>query len=174
MMTTTGSDGSYSMTVPTGGVALNGFLKATASTYVDTYLWPPAPLTASFADASINFLTSSTEGLATGSLCDVSGGQIASDALIGLELENSSGSDITGATVTASPAAAKYCYDAQEDGMSLPSSGATATDSDGVALLINVPAGEVTLSGSATGTTFAGHTVNAVAGAFTTTVLVAE
>jgi hypothetical protein len=174
MMTTTGSDGSYSMTVSTGGVALNGFLKATASTYVDTYLWPPAPLTASFTDASINFLTADTESLATGTLCGVSGGQSGSDALIGLEVTNAAGSDITGATVKASPAAAKYCYDATVGSDSLPSSGATATDSDGVALLINVPAGEVTLSGSATGNTFASHTVNAVAGAFTTTVIVAE
>src|SRR5580692_1859370 len=55
--TTTGADGVYSLTVPTGGVALDGFVLATdGSNYIPTYLWPPAPLAADYAGANIKLL----------------------------------------------------------------------------------------------------------------------
>ena len=177
VMTTSDGSGNFTMNVPTGGVALDGFLMATGSNaqgsaYLDTYLWPPAPLTANFGSASVNFVTSGNLGTATGLLCGVNGGQVATDAAIGLEVLDSAGSGVGGATVTASPAAAKYCYDSGSGSNALPSAAATSTDTDGVALLINVPAGgEVSLTASESGDTFNTHSVIAVANAFVTTIV---
>jgi hypothetical protein len=169
-MATDGS-GNFSITVATGGFALNGYVKATASGYVDSYLWPQAPLTADYTGASVNFINSTDEGLATGVFCQVSGGQGSSSALIGLEVEDGSGNTIGGAVVKTDPAAGKACYDGSNG---LPSASEGSTYTDGVALMINVPAGDITLTATKSGSTFASHTVTGVAGAFTTTVIVTE
>jgi hypothetical protein len=169
-MATDGS-GNFSITVPTGGVALNGYVKATASGYVDSYLWPPAPLTANYTGASVNFISSTDEALATGVFCQVSGGQGSSSALIGLEVEDGSGNTIGSAVVKTDPAAGKACYDGSNG---LPSAAETSTYTDGVALMINVPAGDITLSATKSGSTFTSHTVTGVAGAFTTTIIVEQ
>ena len=166
---TTDGSGNFTMTVSTGGVALDGFLKATDSGYLDTYVWPPAPLAANFSGASVNFINSFDESIATGTLCQVSGGQKSSDALIALEVHDGSGNTIGGVAVAANPAAAKVCYDGSNG---LPSASPTTTGSDGVALLINVPAGNTTLSATKTGATYGSHVVNGIAGAFTTTIIV--
>ena len=69
-MTTTDASGNYSLTVPTGGVALDGYVKASMSGYLDTYLYAPAPLTADFSMASINMLTPDNFNLLSTTLCD--------------------------------------------------------------------------------------------------------
>jgi hypothetical protein len=56
----------------------------------------------------------------------------------------------------------------------LPSAAETSTYTDGVALMINVPAGDITLSATKSGSTFTSHTVTGVAGAFTTTIIVEQ
>jgi hypothetical protein len=169
-MTTTDGSGNFSLTASTGGSALDGYVKATASTYLDTYLWPPAPLTADFGGAAVEMLTTSTESLATGTLCGVSGGQVANDALIGIKVENGSGSAVGSATVMSS-AGGTACYDGSNG---LPSRSVTSTGTDGIGLLINATAGSATVMASESGDTFASHTVNAVAGALTTTIVLEQ
>ncbi|HUJ59550.1 MAG TPA: hypothetical protein VLX92_13685, partial [Kofleriaceae bacterium] len=64
------------------------------------------------------------------------------------------------------PAATKYCYDMG----GFPNKTATVTDTDGVVVLFNVT-GSISLSASLSGATFKTHSVKAVAGAFTTTII---
>src|ERR1041385_8755478 len=61
-MATTDSNGNYGLVITTNGQPLDGYLKAAKSSYVDTYLYPPAPLYADFTMASLNMLTSGTLG----------------------------------------------------------------------------------------------------------------
>jgi hypothetical protein len=170
MMTTTDGSGNFTLTVSTGGSALDGYLKATASTYLDTYLWPPAPLTANFSGAAVEMLTTTTESLATGTLCGVSGGQLTADALIGVKVETSAGVAVGSAAVTSSTGGTA-CYDGTNGD---PSRTVTSTGSDGVGLLINATAGSATLTAKESGDTFASHTVYGVAGAFTTTLIIEQ
>lgn len=165
-MTTTDAQGNYSLVVPTNGKPVDGFVKATKSGYMDTYLYAPAPLTADFSMASINMLTPNTFGLLSGTLCGVSQ---ATMGTIAVEVIDTNNATVAGAMVSSSPAASKYCYDAGSP--SYPNKSATMTDSDGVAIMFNVTAGPVTVSATLSGATFKSHTVNAVAGAFTTTLI---
>jgi hypothetical protein len=84
-MATTDAAGSYTITVQTSGAALDGFLKATKTGLLDTYLYPPAPLGADFAGASINmvalqtfeFLSTACGGNQQGDRIKTQGGSIA-------------------------------------------------------------------------------------------------
>jgi hypothetical protein len=166
-MTTTDASGNYTLTVPTMGKPVDGFFKATKSGYVDTYLYAPAPIIADFSGASLNMLSPGNFSLLSGTLCNAN--QDAAKGTIAVEVVQAvatSPTTIGGAMVTASPAATKYCYD--QGGV--PNKSATMTDTDGVAVMFNVT-GAVTVSASMTGATFKSHTVNATAGAFTTTLI---
>ncbi len=163
-MTTTDAQGNYSLMVPTNGKPVDGFVKATKSGYMDTYLYAPAPLTMDFAMASINMLTPSNFDLLAGTLCGVT--QDAAKGTIAVEVVDTSNATVGGATVASTPAASKYCYDSG----GFPNKSATMTDTDGVAVMFNVT-GDVMVSATKSGATFKTHTVNAVAGAFTTTLI---
>ncbi len=165
-MTTTDASGNYTLMVPTMGKPVDGFVKATKTGYMDTYLYAPAPLTADFSMASINMLTPNEFGLLSGTLCGVT--QDAAKGTVAVETVDPTGATVAGVTVASSPAASKYCYDSGSP--SYPNKTATMTDSDGVAVMFNVT-GSVSLSATLSGATFKSHTVNAVAGAFTTTLI---
>jgi hypothetical protein len=164
VMTMTDTAGMYTLAIPTMGKPVDGFVKATKTGYMDTYLYAPAPLTADFASASINMLTPSNFGLLSGTLCAAN--QSATMGTVAVEVVDTANATVGGATVSSSPAASKACYD--QGG--IPNKSATMTDTDGVALLFNVT-GSVSLSATKSGATFKMHTVNAVAGAFTTTLI---
>lgn len=163
-MATSDASGNFTLTITTNGTALDGYLKATMSTYMDTYLYPPAPLAANFSGATVIMLTPNTFDLLANTLCGAN--QMTSNGAIGAEVEDGSGAFVAGATVASSPAANKYCYDANN----FPSRNATATDADGLAYMFNVT-GSVTVSAMKTGSTFASHAVKARAGALTTTLI---
>lgn len=165
VMTTTDANGMYTLAVPTMGKPVDGFIKATKSGYIDTYLYPPAPLTADFSSASLNMLTPSEFGLLSGTLCAVTADN--AKATVALEVVDASMQTVMGATVSSSPAASKECYD--QGGF--PNKSATATDTDGVAVMFNITAGQVMVSAAKSGATFKSHTINATAGAFTTTLV---
>src|SRR5262245_38418254 len=57
-MTTTDPQGMFTLRVTTGGEALDGYLKATATGLKDTYLYPPAPIAADTV-APINMVSES-------------------------------------------------------------------------------------------------------------------
>jgi hypothetical protein len=161
---TTDASGNYMLTIMTNGTALDGYLKATTSGYLDTYLYPPAPITADFSGASINMVTSNTFDLLANTLCRAN--QTAANGTIAVEVVDAAGATVGGATVASTPAASTYCYNSN----GLPSSAATATATDGVAYMFNVT-GQATVSAMKTGSTFASHGVKARAGALTTTLI---
>src|SRR5512139_3887749 len=68
----TDAQGNFTLTIPTGGVALDGYVKATMASYMDTYLYPPAPLAADFSGATIVMLMPSTFDLLANTLCSAS------------------------------------------------------------------------------------------------------
>ena len=162
--TTTDAQGNFSLTISTGGIALDGYLKATANTYVDTYLYPPAPLTADFSMAAVNMLTSNTYSFLQ-LLCGAN--QTAQQGTIAAEVVDATGTVVQGATVSSNPAAGTYCYDGANG---LPDKMATGTGADGVGFMFSVSGNEA-VTAAKTGATFKTHTVTARAGAFTTTII---
>ena len=164
-MATTDAMGNYSMVITTNGKALDGFLKATLASFLDTYLYAPKPLDADFSSASINMINSSTLGLLSGTLC--ASAQDNAKGVIALIVADANNTAVAGAMTTSSPAAAKICYN--QGGF--PNKTATMTDTDGIAYLLNVNAGKVTVNAAGAGAPYHSHDVDARAGVFTTTVI---
>src|SRR5205807_7331466 len=54
---TSGAQGNYSVTLSTGGTPLDGYVRVSKASYLDTYGYPPAPLAAD-ASESVLLLTS--------------------------------------------------------------------------------------------------------------------
>jgi hypothetical protein len=163
-MTTSDGSGNYSLTIPTGGSALDGFLKATMSGNVDTYLYTPGPIASDFTGVPIEELNTSTYNL----LAQTLGGGKATQGTIALEVLQSlslTSTPIAGATVSSVPAATKTGYTSG----ALPSTTATATAADGRAYLFGLDPGSVTVSVTKTGDTFPSVTVGVFAESLTTT-----
>lgn len=162
---TTDTAGAYTLTIMTNGQALDGFLKATLTGDLDTYLYPPAPLTADFSGAAINMVTENTVQL----LSNVCGhGITEANGVIGVEVFDASMQPVAGASLSSTPAAAKYCFDGATPG--LPDGAKTETAADGLGYMIDV-SGSVMVSASKSGTTFKSHSVKVRVGTLTTTLI---
>jgi len=152
--------GHYSLNVPTGGAAVDGYIHAAAASYLDSYQYPTSPFAAS-ATFTVTLLNSSTFGT-IGSLAGVT--QASGKGWIAVEVVNSAGTPTSGATVSTTPSGTvKYLSGG------LPSSSATMTDTDGVAFVFNLTPGDVIVSASAGGNPLHSHTVNARADVLTYT-----
>jgi hypothetical protein len=163
--TTTDAAGMYTLMIPTGGMPVDGFIKATKAGFADIYLYPPAPLVADFAGGSINALTTDNYGL-TYTLCQA-GTVDDTKGVIGVIVQDSAGAPVADATVSADPAATKNCY----TNGSLPDGSKNSTAADGTALMFNV-LGNETVSAMKAGVTFKSHSVKAFPSSFTTTLIV--
>ena len=161
----TDANGNYTMTIPTGGVAVDGYLKATLASFLDTYLYPPKALDADFDKASLNMVNASTLNLLSGTLCGAT--QDTAKGVIAMIVADPNMTAVAGAKVSSDPAPQKYCYN--QGGF--PNKQATMTDTDGIAYMINLPPGDVTVSATMTGVTYVSHKVNVRAGVLTTTVV---
>jgi len=168
VMTTTDAAGMYTLTIPTGGVPVDGFIKGTKAGFADTYLYAPEPLVADFAGGSLNMLTNGNNGnydlLHT--LCQA-GAADPTKGLIAVIVQDAAAAPVAGATVDANPAASKTCY----SGDQFPDGSKTATNADGLAIMFNT-LGNETVSATLTGSTFKSHAVKAFPGSFTTTLIV--
>jgi hypothetical protein len=162
---TTDAAGMYTLTITTNGMPLDGYVKATYTGLLDTYLYPPKPLIADFDGASIFMVSSSTLGLLSNLLCR--NDQDLAKGLVAVLVTDAADMPVAGAAVSSTPAAAKYCYNMGGN----PTGDATMTDVDGIGYMLNLPPGEVTVSASKSGSTFFSHKVNARAGTLTTTVI---
>jgi hypothetical protein len=163
---TTDSSGNYSLTLTTNGAAIDGYIKATKSGLVDTYVYPPAPMQSDSSTATASMISTSNYS----SLVGIEGAS-SSDGMIILDVLDASLAPISGATVSTSPASGKEFY--------MNSSGTpfstSSTYTDGLAFLFNVPtSGTVTLDATKAGMTFTTHAVTARAGKLTTTVVIAQ
>jgi hypothetical protein len=172
--TTSGADGSYTLTVATGGLALDGYLKATKEGLKDTYLYPPAPLAAN-ATAPVNMVSPTTYGLIS---LIAGGNQQAGNGLIAMVVVSGATADsmpVEGATVSVNPTISGengtvYRYSDPANG--LPSATAMATAPDGTAFAFNVPPNmNVVVMASKTGSTFTAHGLKAWPDQFTTTLI---
>src|SRR5262245_46180500 len=52
--------GNYTLTITTNGMPLDGYLKSTLAGFLDTYLYPPKPITMDFSGASMNIVNQQT------------------------------------------------------------------------------------------------------------------
>lgn len=164
-MTTSAADGTYSITLETGGTALDGYLKGTSAGRLDTYLYPPRPLAEDRDGATMLIVTQQTLGL-LGSLGGVS--QDSAKGFIGLIVQDGNGTGVSGAVVTVSPAGtARVIYAAN----GLPNQNATMTDSSGTVFIANTNVGEITVDATAGAMQFHEHSVEARAGVITTTLI---
>lgn len=163
-MTTSAADGTYSLAIPTNGVALDGYLLGTQAGKKDNYLYPPRPLTFDVPSAPVLMIPQGTFDT-LGSLAQVS--QDPTKGWVGVQVFNAANMPVAGVVVTSSPAGTvKY------NGTSgTPSRTATMTDVDGIAYIFNVTAGKVTISASGGGLTFFSHPVVARADQLTTTLI---
>jgi hypothetical protein len=168
-MATTDANGNYSITITTNGMVVDGYLKATKATYVDTYLYPPRPLAMDFSKGSINMLTSGMNGTFQLLSTLAQGNQMPGNGLIALEVFDATNTAVMGATVSSTPAANPYRYDGTSG---RPDATVTSTGADGVAYMFNLPAtGTVMVSATKTGTAFHSHSLPAVADSLTTTLI---
>ena len=154
---TSAADGTFTLNAATGGAAIQGYLKATTpggtgnSAYKDSYLYPPTALSADYAGIPVYILTVGTYGLANtvlGITQDPANGWLA------LVIEDAAAAPVAGAVVTSTPAG-QIAYNVS----GRPSMSGIATEADGIAYDTNVPPGQVTVSATKTGTTFASHAI---------------
>jgi hypothetical protein len=164
---TTDQSGNYTLDVTTNGKALDGYIKASIASYLDTYLYAPAPLAADYAGASMNLVTESTlETLS--SLCHH--GITNAMGVVGLEVVDKTGAVVSGATLTGSPAPAAFCYDGTNG---LPDSTVMMTNTDGLGYMLDV-SGNVMVSATKSGATFGSHPINVRVGSLTTTLVAGQ
>lgn len=163
-MTMSGADGTYSLAIPTNGVALDGYLLGTQAGKKDNYLYPPRPLDFDVPSAPILMIPQGTFD----TLCALA--QVNQDPTkgwVGVQVFNAANVPVAGAVVTSSPmGTVKY-----NGTTGTPSQTATMTDADGIAYIFNVGPGSVTISATGGGLTFFSHPVIARAAQLTTTLI---
>lgn len=167
---TTDAQGNYTLTVDTGGVALQGYLKATKQGLKDTYLYPAAPIAADTV-APINMVSPGTYDVLFTLTGETRAAQPELEGLIALIVVDgptAAATPIAGAKVSSAPEGA-YHYNGNGG---LPNSTATETAADGTAYIFHVPADvPVTVDAAKTGTTFKPHNIKAWGDQFTTTLV---
>lgn len=157
---TSDAGGLYLLTVATGGVPLNGYVRVQKGGYITTYGYPAVPLVAS-AIQNVLVPTSGEIDLLEFA-ADVT--QAAGNGFIGVVVVDCAGDPIQGATVsTNGGGTVRY------NSGSTPSPSATSTAADGVAYVFNVTPGDVIVSATGGGHVLRAHTVNARADAVTLT-----
>lgn len=157
----TPADGTYSLTARTRGNPLLAYLHASADEVVPTRLYPPLPVTGdltmipipTFSPLIVNFLSPD---------------QDPENGIILIIVLDCSGQPVQGATVTSTPEAGAVVY---ADDTGVPDDAATATGAQGLAYLLNVPAGAVAVNATASGEALLEHEVSSVPDEITTTVV---
>jgi hypothetical protein len=160
---TTDAQGKYSVMIATGTQPVDGYVKATKTGYVDSYAYPPAAWIADSTRGDANMITTGTFNL----LVQFGGGSPAK-GVVTLAVVDAADQAVTGATVSSTPASGVYKY---SDANGFPTS-TTGTAADGIAFMLDVPAGDITVKATkAGGAAFKSHVIEARAGKFTTTAI---
>jgi len=132
---------------------VNAYVRTTESGYWSTYLYPPTPVFENQTGVQVVMTTNTQAGLLqnlTGVTIDPEKGWVSVLVL------DCNGDPVEGATVTSSPAAGDTAY---QDAGGVPSTSASATSASGVALLFNVPVGDVELDATVSGMILRANTV---------------
>lgn len=168
--TTTDAQGNFTLVVPTGGEAIDGYLKATKAGYKETYLYPPAPIAADTI-APVNMITPAVFDLLGAFAQHTQQPGMGFIALVVVNGSTPQALPVAGATVSSTPAASVIRYSNPATG--LPGNAQfTATYTDGLAYLFNLPGdGVVSVNAMRTGMTFKPHNVKAWKDQLTTTLV---
>lgn len=150
--TTTAANGTFTLTISTGGTPVDGYLQIAKTGYITTFAYPPAPLAANATESPIIVTTTEFNGLSQAAGVTQDGQK----GFIAVVAENCDGAAISGATVSTNPAGT-YKYNAG----GLPSNSATSTSTDGIAYVFNVGPGDVIVQAQGGGHTLRAHTVAA-------------
>ncbi len=161
-MATSDAQGKYTLSIETA--PFDGYIKASKSSYADTYVYPASPWT---ADASIE---TSQLSSTTFSLLNTFAGGDSDKGLIIATIVDANGEPVSGAKISSAPAAGSYKY---SDGTGSPTGGST-TPEDGVAFYMSAPVGNVALSAFKNGMTFKSHFVTTHGGALVTTEIASQ
>ena len=146
-MTSADTTGDFSLSVATGGTSIDGYLLGQVSGSLDTYVFPPAELSASLAGVPVITIATTILG-ALGGLSGVTQDNTKGVTLVAVL--DSSGNPVSGAVVTSSPASTvRY-----SGNNGTPSSSATSTNTDGVAYMLNATPGCVNVTASLSGHAF--------------------
>lgn len=165
--TTTDANGQWSVTVETGGVAFDGFVRASKAGLIDTYVYPSAPLVADFENVAVNQVTLATFDTLANTLCRAMTDE--TKATIAVRIDDSAGEPVGGAVVTSNPAAASDCYNADTG---FPDPDAASSAADGLGFLFNVEPGNVSVTATADGHSFQTTRLKARVGVLNTAVIV--
>jgi hypothetical protein len=156
----TDADGSYSATLPTGGVALPVYARATEASHVTTLDYPPGPLMQDNPNFGISMVTPDELALVA--------------ALVGTTLDPEAGAvavifvdcavtPLKGVSVTFDPPPGTLAY---IDG-NVPSVTATRTDASGGVFAMNQPPGHVKVTGTIGDVTIAPYVLKVEKGTLT-------
>lgn len=165
--TTTDAQGNFTLTVATGGTALEGFLKATKANHATTYLYTPEPIAADTANVPINMLTTGNYGTLY-TLTQVQEG--ANTGVVAMVVTDANDMPVPGATITSTPAGT-YRYNGNGG---LPNASASQTAADGTAYVMNAAPGPMTLDAAKAGSTFRANTVKVFPESLTTTLIIPQ
>jgi hypothetical protein len=161
----TGADGTFKQSQNTGGTPLDLFLEVSANGNSRTFYYPPYLFTRNTfyptggpqmsAIQLFNQQDKSNVQMASGITLDPAKGHVL------LNLEDCNGAPLSGGTVTSSPAGTIIYFNDVS-----PSPALTSTGSLGVALIANLPPGNVTVSSMARGMALKTHNMQVVADSF--------
>lgn len=156
--------GTFTVTDPNASTTpLNAYVKATVSGYLDTYIFPGAPIAESIPNAPLIMLSDSIFGL-IGLLTGIT--TIQGTGTLTAAVLDCNNDPISGAVVTITPNVGTIKY---ADAMGLPGSADfPSTQGAGVVYIFNVPPGEYTISSSVGGTDLRDNTVKSFADSIST------
>ncbi|MEO6776934.1 MAG: hypothetical protein ABI467_28615 [Kofleriaceae bacterium] len=162
-MATSAADGTFAISVTTP-TAIDGYLKATYGMYKVTYLYPPHPLSADYANVPVYMLSANTYAAANALLGNT--GQPTTNGWIAMLVQDATGAAVSGAAISSTPQG-KLGYNSP----TLPSGSALSTAADGIGYDVDVATGTVTVSATKTGATFMSHAIKVRADAVTLTLV---
>jgi hypothetical protein len=162
---TTDASGGFRFSLNTNGTPVDGvYLNAAASGRVTTYYAPARPVTEDLQIGGFAVLsTMQSQSLALGAL----GMPFATGSgAVLLTINDCNNKPLDGATLTSAPAGQiRYFQGIQ------PSMTATATDAGGVAMVANLPPGDVTLTATVDGMRLPSRSFKVVSNAFVVTII---
>ncbi len=162
--TESAAGGVYQLSIPTGAVPVQGYIKIVAVGYGTANLFAPDPLQTNVPSLNLNMFKTATLDLFGFLFDDVNPER----AIMAIGVIDCMGNDVEGAVITISNADASTQLQYVGDS-GLPDEALTATTSQGAALAANVPIGEFTVNASINGVPFQSVTVKSFAGQVTLT-----